>query len=102
MAGLTQGAVAGAQNFFGTSASIVFNIWKKYHESCDEYGIGGTYERNSVKCGRKVKDQGSLLDRIKDIPDDKRRTIRTAGYSLGIPKTSLHRLMNKGLLVKDV
>ena len=95
------GAVEGARKFYGTSASTIFNIWKKYRDSCDEHGIGGNYQRNYSKCGRKFKDQGNLLDRIKDIPDDNRRTIRTAGFSIGIPKTTLHRLMKNQVLVKE-
>ena len=78
-----QGTVVEARTIYGTSASTIFNIWKRFRESCDDRGIGGAhhqnYSKNGKKHGRQKKDQGNLLDRIKIIPDNKRQTM-TAGY----------------------
>ena len=96
-----KGTVQQARTIYGTSSSTIFNVWKRYRLTCDELGLGGDYLRKKVHNKHKLKTHEALLARIKFVPDEDRRTIRTAACALGITKTTLHRMINRKTLVKQ-
>jgi len=79
-----KGTVTEARKIYGTSSATIFNIWHRYRKTCNELGLGGDYLRKYSKNGKKLHTKEDLLSRIKLVPDDDRRTIRTAACALGI------------------
>ena len=56
----------------------------------DEHGLGGDYQRNYSKVGRKKNEYPQLLEIITNIRIENRITISSAACGSGIPQIPLH------------
>lgn len=59
---LQTGAIKNAAGIYDTTIQTVYKIWKRYTNTCDEYGLGGNFQRNYTKVGRKKVDRPGLLN----------------------------------------
>ena len=58
---LQTGAIQNAAGIYSNCTSTIYKIWKRYSDTCDEYGLGGDYQRNYTNIGQKQDEHLDLL-----------------------------------------
>ena len=94
------GAFARVAKRFGVSPMTVSRVWRRAVQNRHDPAIGAysAAPRKKGKCGRKasLQDTEELAKAISTIPPSQRRTVRALSGQLGIPKSTLHRTIQKG------
>lgn len=99
---LQRGAIMSAAAEFNCNRNTIALIWKR---ACNSYSTGNRCANvDSLKknCGRKRKDYTENFARMKDVPLNKRSTLRSLSFAIGIPKTTLFGIFKRGKTIKRV
>lgn len=75
-------------------------IWKRARESFAAGDVCANVNSLKKQCGRKRKDYSENLDRMREISFNRRSTLRSLSYAIGIPKTTLFRIYKRGDKIK--
>ena len=95
---LCNGAAAEAELKFGVSNTTVRRIWTRGREGVlDPSKSVDVSSRKKGRCGRKSK-WADKISHVSQIPLHDRQTLDRFSYVVGIPKTSLWRLLKNGHL----
>lgn len=100
---LQKGAIALAAKQFKCNRMTISRIWKRASENNfqgESYGNVDSLKKQN--CGRKCKDYGEQLEKLRDIPHSRRGTLRSAAHAIGVPKSTLFRILKKGKVIKRV
>lgn len=97
---LARGAVTRVAKKFAVSRPCISKIWKRAVDNWNDPEVQA-YVSSPLKkghCGRKRKNQDAeaLGQAVMAIPRNKRRTIRDLARELGIPKSTVHRIIQRG------
>lgn len=97
--GLHRGAIADAASKFGVNRKTISNIWIRAKSTLENGGICmNVASKISTNSGRKSSDLAQKLEKIGDVPLNRRTTIRGLSSAINIPKTTLHRALKSRLL----
>lgn len=94
---LKKNAVNDAAAQFGVSRQTVSRLWKRARESLEQ----GNYEvdvssRKPGRSGRKRKDWSKTMEKVKDVPQGQRDSLRNLSKAISVPRSTLHRMMRDG------
>lgn len=94
---LKNGAINEAATEFDCHRITISRIWKR---GCKSYGEGNLCanvdSRKKQKCGRKRKNYADNLARIREVPFNRRSTLRSLAFAIGIPKSTLFNIFQRG------
>jgi transposase-like protein len=94
---LKHGAVSRVARHFGVVPTTVGRIWKRARQSLTDDTLGD-FQASPLKkgnCGRpQVYNRDEVREAIKDVPLHQGNTLSTLGSALGIPKTTLRRMIH--------
>ena len=95
---LPRGSMTSASTIFNVSRSTIYRIWKRGKSSrVSSTSNANVDSRIKANSGRRVKRTPSgLKNTIRELPLNKRRTIRLMAEASGIPRSTLHRAKKSG------
>jgi hypothetical protein len=93
--------IAEELNSFGVSKIYVRKLWRKHKQD-----ILDTINRDLVKSLKRLPGSGGqrkisvveLYEKMKAVPFQYRKNVRTLAFKVGIPKSTIHDALKKGLL----
>jgi hypothetical protein len=91
---LMRGALSDVAKNFNVTGRTVGKIWKRARQSFADPTIA-SFRASPLKknCGRKQKfDRDEVRDAIREVPLNKRNTLRRLALSIGLPLTTVHRM----------
>lgn len=100
---LLRGAIQFAAREFNFNRMTISRIWKRA-QGCYAAGkrCANVDSLKKKNCGRKKKDYSQNLIKMRDVPLNKRSTIRSLAYQINIPKSTLFRIFKSGESIKRV
>lgn len=100
---LKHGAINDVATAFQVSRLTVSRIW---HTAQAQYREGkicaDVSSKKKKKCGRKRKDYSNNLAQIKNTPFNRRGTLRSLSFAIGIPKSTLFDIFKSGKYFKRI
>lgn len=100
---LNHGAINEAAANFKVHRRTISRLWKRAQQSKENGNeVFNVESRKRGRCGPKKKDFSQQLEKIKDIPLNQRRTLRSLSNAVNVPRTTLHRILKKGNVFKRV
>lgn len=100
---LQKGAITLAAKQFKCNRMTISRIWKRASENnCQGESYANVDSLKKQNCGRKCKDYGEKLEKLRHIPLSRRGTIRSAAHAIEVPKSTLFRILKKGKSIKRV
>ena len=60
------------------------------------------FSKKKKRCGRKPKDYSNNLAQIKNTPLNRRGTLRSLSFAIGIPKSTLFDIFKSGKYIKRI
>lgn len=94
---LKHGAINKIAADFGVTRLTVSRIW---HAAQIQYSEGkicaDVSSKKKEKCGRKRKDYSENVAKIQDVPFNRRGSIRSLSFAIGIPKSTLFDIFKRG------
>jgi hypothetical protein len=91
---LMRGALSDVAKFFNVTGQTVGKIWKRARQNFADPNIA-SFRASPLKknCGRKQKyDRDEVRDAIRQVPLNKRNTLRRLAVSIGLLLTTVHRM----------
>jgi hypothetical protein len=86
---------------FGVTPGYVGRCWRKYKQdildTADQDLVKTLKRLPSSGCARKIS-VAELHERVKAVPFQYRKNVRTLAFKIGIPKSTVHDALKKGLL----
>lgn len=100
---LNHSAINEAAENFKVHRRTISRLWKRAQQSKkDGDEVFNVKSRKRGRCGPKKKDYSQQLEKIKDLPLNQRRTLRSLSNAVNIPRTTLYRIFKKGEVFKRV
>jgi hypothetical protein len=99
---LQRGAIAGAASAFSVSNSTVDKIWRKNKNGItkpEHHKLDLRRKKGSGRPSTLSVDQ--VKARVKAVPFSLRKSLRALSPHVGIPRTTLHRYLSRGVLAKS-
>lgn len=93
---LKRGIIGQAAMKFDVSRLTVTRIWNRAKEQYREGHISADVASRKRNCGRKRKNYLANLEKIKEIPLNRRGTIRSLSFAINIPKSTVFRIFKEG------
>lgn len=93
---LQRGAIGVAAVKFQCHPVTISRIWKRASESYSSGNWCANVNSLKKKCGRKKKNYTDNLERMREIPVNRRSTLMSLSYAIGVPKTTLFRMFKRG------
>lgn len=94
---LRKGALLEAARAFGVSTKTCKRIWERFLETSDASGSGGDVSHRKHQSGRPKKISAEeLLQKIEELPEETRSSVRGLARALGMPHTTIHRRLKSG------
>ena len=92
---IRHGAINDAASKFGLHRNIISLIWAKMKPKIGEGVTNFDFSSRKRASGRKPKNWGKVLEKMKKIPFNKRSTLRSLSFATNIPVSTLHLLLHK-------
>lgn len=100
---LRKGAIGVAANEFKCNPVTISRIWKRA-AACYAAGkrCANVDSMKKIKCGRKRKDYSENINRMREVPFNRRRNLRSLSFAIDVPKSTLFRIFKRGDSIKRV
>ncbi|DAZ99814.1 TPA: hypothetical protein N0F65_001323 [Lagenidium giganteum] len=96
---LLHGDIKRAAEFFAISPRTISLIWSHGTESLENgMQCADVFPRRKGATGRRVHDIRALLQKIKSVPLHRRNDFRSLANAVGVPRTTLQRVLKTGRL----
>lgn len=87
---------------FGVSKRTVQRIWKRRKDAKTETEVVKELRnRRKGRCGRKRVDVKAVSEALRDVPSEKRRSLRECAEATGFPKSTLWNVLKRGEIGRD-
>ena len=94
---LRKGALLEASKTFGVSTKTCKRIWERFLETADDDLSGGDVSHRKHQSGRPKKISALELEqKILQLPQESRSSVRGLARALGMPHTTIHRRLKSG------
>ncbi len=97
---LPRGAITNTALEFNVSRKTMHRLWKRGQESSTVPMVPANVNNRLHNSGRKAKSISDLQERIKSISIGHRTSLRSMEMATGISKSSLHRAVQSGALLR--
>ncbi len=98
---LVKGALEEALTLFPFKKSQIQSLWKRAREGVLDPNVEvDISNRKKGNSGRKKKYRDEHIEKIREVPLSQRTTLMSLSFAIGIPKTSLWRLLKCGKIVR--
>lgn len=88
---LKRGAIKDAATEFNVCRTTIFHIWKLAKNQYSEGKKFADVSSHMKNCGRKKKDYTQAINIIKNVPLNRRGSLRSLSAAIQVPLTSLYR-----------
>ena len=95
---LEHGAVNETATAFDVHRSTVSRIWSRAKEFFEKDSVYKAPSLKAENCGQKAKDLTEPLSKIKEVPLNRRSTLRSLAHEVGVPKSTLFDRFKAGAL----
>ncbi|KAF4034092.1 hypothetical protein GN244_ATG13975 [Phytophthora infestans] len=95
---LPRSVISAAADKFEVHRNTVSRIWNSMKAAMDvgeptDVVMKQALSKKRGNCGRKKKDHSAALERIKQLPLSQRGSLRALSSAVGVPRTTLYRLL---------
>ncbi len=99
---LPHGAIKETAKRFNTSTRTISRVWKRGRESSSKDFLtpGSVESRKKGRSGRKSRREEDIKAAVRNVPMNERSTLRTLSSKSGIPRSSLHRAVKRGTILR--